>query len=64
MKKILKTCLNPKVLLGIGVVILLAYIFAPQLARYSWVLLFLACPLSMIFMMVAMNHGNKSDEKK
>jgi hypothetical protein len=65
MNKILKMCMNWKVLLGIGAVILLAYLFAPQIANYSWILLALLCPLSMMFMMASMNHNNdKSDEKK
>lgn len=50
-------CLNWKVLLGIGAVILFAYIFLPQIAQYSWILFLLVCPLSMIFMMKAMNHS-------
>jgi hypothetical protein len=52
----LKACLNYKVLIGIAAVIVLAYIFAPQLARYSWLLLALACPISMIAMMAGMQH--------
>ncbi len=63
MKNILKICLNPKVLVGIGVVILLAYIFAPELARYSWILLVLACPVAMIFMMAGMNHNRDRPDK-
>lgn len=63
MNKIIKSCLNPKVLIAIGLVILLAYLFAPQLANYSWLLLLLACPLSMILMMVVMNHGSDKPEK-
>jgi len=63
MKNILKACLNPKVLIGIGVVILLAYIFAPQLAKYSWVLFVLACPLSMVLMMAGMKHEQGGSEK-
>lgn len=55
----LKMCLNPKVLLSIGIIIVLAYIFVPQLARYTWVLLALACPISMMIMMSSMNDQNK-----
>jgi hypothetical protein len=63
MKNILKMCVNWKVLLGIGAVILLAYLFVPNIASYSWVLLVLACPLSMMLMMAGMNHGNDKSEK-
>lgn len=47
--------MNWKVLLGIGVVILLAYLFVPNIASYTWVLFVLVCPLSMMFMMAGMN---------
>ncbi len=63
--KWLKACLNYKVLVGIAIAILLAYVFAPQLARYSWLLFVLACPISMIVMMAGMQHmGNKSNPPK
>ncbi len=61
MKNMFKCCLNPKVLAGIGAVIVLLYIFAPELARYSGLLIFLICPLSMFLMMVGMNHAEKSN---
>lgn len=61
--KILTACLNPKVFIGIGAVIFLAYMFAPQVATYSWVLLALACPLSMMLMMAGMNHRHDKAEK-
>jgi hypothetical protein len=64
MKNILKMCMNWKVLLGIGVVILFAYLFMPNLASYSWVLLALACPLSMMLMMAGMDHGHDKAEKQ
>lgn len=47
----LKHCLNPKVIIGIGTLILFVYIFVPKLANLSWVLFILVCPLSMILMM-------------
>ncbi len=55
--------MNWKMLLGIGTVILLVYLFVPNIASYSWVLLVLACPLSMIFMMASMNHHSDKAEK-
>lgn len=55
--------MNWKVLLGIGAVILLAYLFVPNLASYSWVLLVLACPLSMMFMMAGMKHDSDTPKK-
>ena len=61
--KIIKVCLNPKVLLVIGGVILFAYIFFPEIANYAWVLLVLACPLSMMFMMANMDHHSDKMEK-
>ena len=63
MKNILKMCMNWKILLGIGIVILLAYLFVPNIASYSWVLLVLACPLSMMLMMAGMDHSNDKSEK-
>lgn len=59
----IKHCLNPWVLVGIGVVIFVAYKFVPNLANYSWVLITLICPLSMIFMMKGMNHGQGEAKK-
>lgn len=60
MKNMFKCCLNPKVLAGIGLLVILLYVFAPQLARYSGLLVFLICPLSMLLMMAGMNHAGKS----
>lgn len=57
--QMLKMCLNPKVLITIGIIIVLAYIFVPQLVRYAWILLALACPISMMIMMYSMNDQNK-----
>jgi hypothetical protein len=55
--------MNWKALLSIGVVMLLAYLFIPNIAGYSWVLLVLLCPLGMMFMMAGMEHGNNVPEK-
>ena len=53
--KMLKYCLNYKVILSVVVVIIGLYIFTPQLAQYSWILVLLICPVSMIVMMLMMN---------
>lgn len=52
-----------KVLLCLGAVILLAYIFAPQMANYSWILLALVCPLGMWIMMAGMKHDRDTPKK-
>lgn len=62
MKNILKMCMNWKALLGIGAVILLAYLFIPNIASYSWILFILVCPLSMMLMMASMDHGDKKSK--
>lgn len=63
MKNNLKMCSNWKVLLGIGTIIVLAYLFVPNIASYSWVLLVLACPLSMMLLMAGMDPGKDKPEK-
>ncbi len=55
-------CLNYKVLAGILVIIVLLYLFAPKFANFSWILLVLICPLSMVFMMAGMKNMNKKPE--
>ncbi len=63
MKYILKCCLNPKVLISIGVVIVLIYFFAPQTAAHYWpLLLALVCPISIIVIMMSME--KQHDESK
>ena len=62
--EMLRCCLNPKVILGALVAIVLAYVFAPQLVQYSWLLLVLICPLSMILMMTMMNRGSNTEKER
>lgn len=61
---LLKCCLNWKVLLGIGGVMVLLLIFLPgQLAAFAPFLLLLICPLSMGLMMFGMKKmGNSCHE--
>lgn len=61
--RILKICLNPKVLIGIGGVIVLMYLFVPHFANFSWILFALVCPLSMMLMMVGMNNKHDKTDK-
>lgn len=57
--KMLKMCLNWKVLAGLGVVGLGIYLVAPDLMVAALpILLLAACPISMLFMMKAMQ-GNQ-----
>ncbi len=62
--QVIKMCLNYKVLLGIALIIVLLYILAPRFANFSWILIILICPLSMILMMAGMQHDNKPSEDK
>lgn len=51
-------CFNKRVLVGLGVVALAVFAFSPSLLGAVAPLLILAvCPLSMVFMMRAMNQG-------
>ena len=60
--KIFGMCLNWKVLAGLAVVAVSIFVVAPQLALSALpILLLLACPLSMLFMMRGMgNSGSMS----
>ncbi len=58
--EMLKKCLNPKVLIGLGLVVVMLFVFAPKLAlAYLPLLIIAACPLSMILMMGSMSGKNK-----
>lgn len=61
--QILKSCLNPKVLIGVVALIILAYLFVPQIANFSWILIALICPISMMLMMVGMNRKDEGDKE-
>lgn len=63
LSRILKACVNPKILFSIGIIILLAYVFVPQISSYALILLLLACPVSMIIMMRSMDHEHNKTEK-
>jgi hypothetical protein len=55
--KMLKMCLNPKVLAGLVVVGVAIYLIAPNLIGAALPILLLAlCPLSMLLMMWGMQH--------
>jgi hypothetical protein len=56
--KMLKMCLNPKVLAGLVVVGVGIYLVAPSLVLAALpILLLAACPLSMLLMMWGMHHA-------
>jgi hypothetical protein len=58
----MQMCLNWKVLLGLAAVALLVSVLAPQLLWSALpVLLVLACPLSMLFMMGRMRGGEQTN---
>jgi hypothetical protein len=60
----LKMCLNWKVIVGVAVVAVGIYLYAPGFALAALPFLVLAiCPLSMIFMMQAMGNMNGGGEK-
>jgi hypothetical protein len=55
--KMLKMCLNPKVLAGLGAAGVAIYLIAPNLIAAALpILLLAACPLSMLLMMWGMQH--------
>jgi hypothetical protein len=61
---LLKMCLNWKVIVGVAVVAVGIYLYAPGFALAALPFLVLAiCPLSMIFMMGAMGNMNRDGEK-
>lgn len=65
MIKMLKCCLNPKVLIGLAGVAVGIAIFAPHILATALPLLFVAvCPLSMILMMVMMGKSYSSTDSK
>lgn len=62
--KMLKMCLNPKVIAGLAVVGFGIFVYAPEWFAAALPILFLAiCPLSMVLMMKMMMPGSDKDEK-
>jgi hypothetical protein len=56
--KMLKACLNWKVLAGLGGATVAVYLVAPSLVAAALpILLLAACPLSMLLMMSGMQHS-------
>ena len=62
--KLLKMCLNPKVLAGLALAGVVIYLIAPNLLAAALpILLLAACPLSMLLMMWSMQH-TRGQEKQ
>ncbi|TSC52407.1 MAG: hypothetical protein LiPW41_177 [Parcubacteria group bacterium LiPW_41] len=59
----IKHCVNLKVLIGIGIIVLFIYLFIPNVASLSWLLFVLICPLSMVFMLKVMDHDHGEQER-
>ena len=60
--KMLRMCLDWRVLVGLAVVGVGIYAVAPGMAAAALPILLLAiCPLSMLFMMIAMQKGGRDD---
>lgn len=58
--EMLKKCLNPKVLISLGLVAIAILILAPKAFFAALPLLILAaCPISMVVMMATMNKNKK-----
>lgn len=63
--KMLKMCLNPKVLAALVVLGVAVYLFAPgALAAALPLLVLAACPLSMLLMMAAMRRGEHQESER
>jgi hypothetical protein len=62
--KMLKMCLNPKVLAGLAATGVAIYLFAPDLIAATLpILLLAACPLSMLLMVWAMQQSQGQDQQ-
>ena len=62
--KMLKMCLNPKVLAGLVVAGVAIYLIAPNLIAAALpILLLAACPLSMLLMMWSMQHTQGQEKQ-
>lgn len=63
--EMIKKCLNPKVLIGLGIVALAVLLVAPKtFFTILPLLIIVACPLSMIAMMTTMNTRHQADNKQ
>ena len=62
--KMLKMCLNPKVLAGLALAGVVIYLIAPNLIAAALpILLLTACPLSMLLMMWSMQHTQGQEKQ-
>jgi hypothetical protein len=62
--KMLKMCLNPKVLAGLALVGVVIYFIVPNLIAAALpILLLAACPLSMLLMMWSMQHTQRQEKQ-
>jgi hypothetical protein len=62
--KMLKMCLNPKVLAGLAAVGVGIYLVAPDLVLAAFpILLLAACPLSMLLMMWGMQQSQEQNQQ-
>lgn len=61
---LIKCCLNPKVIIGMLLLIGGAFLFLPktQVAHLTPIAVALICPLSMILMMATIHHTDHSDK--
>jgi hypothetical protein len=59
-----KSCLHPKVLIGLGVLAVAIVLLFPKFAAAVPLLLVLVCPVSMALMMRGMRHGEHHSQSE